>query len=164
VDFFGPIKFFLDNPPSGIISFHVTETKPSLSTKTEEYNMNSIVRKNSTMFPEMPFFPNLRTFMFPDFQTRDLLPVQQDEEGNYVLVADVPGFGKDDLDIRFDNGCVKIKGVVEVGMRKRQVDKVYTLPRNAGVDDAKAVLENGVLTITFPQVETGKTIPIALIE
>ena len=85
---------------------------------------------------------------------------------NEVLVkAEVPGLSKDDLDISISNDVITIKGERKseeesenecyyckestYGSFERQIQ----LPENVASDEAKASLENGILTLTLPKSE-----------
>jgi HSP20 family protein len=80
------------------------------------------------------------------------------EDGGYVVLADLPGFGKEDLDIRFEDGRLTITGAhgtEETGegayrSRSRRVHETVRVPGDVLVEDITASLKNGVLEIHLP--------------
>lgn len=83
--------------------------------------------------------------------------VEETDEG-FVVMADLPGFEKDDLSIRFDDGVLAIHGESEVSeerdtvasRRSRRVDERLAFPASVLEDEISASYHNGVLEITLP--------------
>jgi HSP20 family protein len=79
-------------------------------------------------------------------------------DGGYVAVADLPGFEREDLRIRFEDGVLTIEGVSEVseetpGMSHRQrrtVGERVSIPGHVIEADITATYRNGVLEVTLP--------------
>ncbi|MFC7166328.1 Hsp20/alpha crystallin family protein [Halospeciosus flavus] len=75
----------------------------------------------------------------------------------YTLVADLPGFEKEELDLTVEEGVLRIDAehVVETESthRRRHVHEHVTLPDDALVDDdaVAATYRNGVLEVTIPR-------------
>ncbi|KAK6927039.1 Alpha crystallin/Hsp20 domain [Dillenia turbinata] len=68
----------------------------------------------------------------------------------HVFKADLPGMKKEEVKVEVEEGMVlQISG--ERNFEKG--DKNDKLPENAKVDDVKASMENGVLTVTVPKEE-----------
>jgi HSP20 family protein len=85
------------------------------------------------------------------------LSLETDEEG-YVVLADLPGFEREDLDLRFDDGVLTILGehdVAEEGERgwqhrRRHVSEQLRIPGEVVVEDISASYRNGVLEVHLP--------------
>jgi HSP20 family protein len=87
-------------------------------------------------------------------------------ENELVLLADVPGVGPDDIDVRFENGELTIDGKCaprafgtrplgeeyEVG----DYHRVFTLSNHIDGDRITAQLTQGVLTVRLPKREAVK--------
>jgi HSP20 family protein len=86
--------------------------------------------------------------------------VEETNDG-YVVVADLPGFEKSDLDVRFDDGVLTIHGETELGeeseghsqWRSRRVAEQLSIPGDVVADEITASYHNGVLEITVPTAE-----------
>lgn len=92
-----------------------------------------------------------------------------EEDGAFVVTADLPGLKKDDIDVSIEDNVLTVSG--ERNFEKsegegtfRRVERSYgtfrrsfTLPR--GVDAAKvqASFEDGVLTLSLPKTEVAKS-------
>jgi HSP20 family protein len=106
-----------------------------------------------------PFNALVRDFFAPE--TTSEMRVKFKEAANeYTLLADLPGVGKDEINIEINGADVKISAATKVDeaasekadeWTKRTYAKSFTLP--AEVDDEKAVAlyENGVLRLTLPK-------------
>lgn len=84
------------------------------------------------------------------------LSVESDDEG-YVVLADIPGFEREELDLRFDDGVLTIVGHHETGdeysARTRQVSEQVRIPGSVVADEISATYRNGVLEIHLPATE-----------
>ncbi|WP_424001073.1 Hsp20/alpha crystallin family protein [Haloarcula salina] len=82
----------------------------------------------------------------------------EETDAGFVVMADLPGFEKDDLSIRFDDGVLAIHGESEVSeehdnvasRRSRRVDERLSFPQSVLEDEISASYHNGVLEITLP--------------
>ena len=89
--------------------------------------------------------------------------IGDDEE--YVIVADVPGYSKDDIDVYVADQTLAIDAEqteeMEVSERdfiKRErshesLSRRLSIPRDADTDDISATLEDGVLTVRIRRAE-----------
>jgi HSP20 family protein len=86
-------------------------------------------------------------------------------EGTLTVVADLPGVGKDDVDIRVDDNVLAIKGKSNDSLSAHAIHEEFNLQGyyrqfrlSDEVDQSKisAETKNGVLTITLPKVEKSK--------
>ena len=73
------------------------------------------------------------------------LSVQQDDKA-WTVTLDLPGVGRDELDIQVEGTAVRLKTKAEA---KRQFKAAYELPQEIDVDATKASLESGVLTLVL---------------
>lgn len=87
----------------------------------------------------------------------------------HVFKADVPGLKKEEVKVEVeDDRVLQISGernkeVEDMGDTWHRVERSsgkfvrrFRLPENAKVDQVKAAMENGVLTVTVPKVEVKK--------
>lgn len=121
-----------------------------------------------SLFNEMekPMSP-MRTFdgMFTGIQT-DI----KENETNYELVMNVPGFEKEDIEISTNDGILEVKSEKEETNENKDNDKYiikerssssfkrcFKLPSNVDVKTISAKMDKGVLTLTLPKVEKDDT-------
>ena len=97
---------------------------------------------------------------------RPAIDVREDEEG-YELVADVPGVGKDDVEIRFEDGVLELKGERPDGgdeearwfRRERQAGtfvRRIAFRDEIDVDAIDATVRDGVLRVRLPKAAGSK--------
>lgn len=88
--------------------------------------------------------------------------VEQDDE--FVVTADLPGFDRDDVDIRVTENRVHIEADhrdesaeeedgrhIRHERRHRTVERSMTLPKEVDATEAEATMRHGVLTVTLPK-------------
>lgn len=83
----------------------------------------------------------------PKAYSRSYIPSDgfwKDEEGNYVISFNVPGYGKEDVSAKILNGVLNIK-IAE----KKTLS--YRLPKEYDVYATKISVDKGVLTIKVPR-------------
>src|ERR671914_2363046 len=90
------------------------------------------------------------------------------QRDNIVLKASVPGVNPEDIDVSIENDVLSIKGYTKEEreqqegnylMRERRSGSFYRalrLPDTVDSDKAQPHYENGVLSITFPRLESKK--------
>jgi HSP20 family protein len=95
-----------------------------------------------------------------------------DRDDQVVVEAELPGVGKDDLDISLSDNTVTIKAstrkeeVADEGDYHRReisagfLSRTVTLPANVEGDKAKAEFQNGMLTLTLPKAAQAKRVNI----
>lgn len=87
----------------------------------------------------------------------------QEQDGEYSLVVDLPGFERDELDIRYDDGMLSLSGRHEDDTGTREFDESVWIPQPVVADEITAKYRNGVLTVTMPVDESrdsGRRIPV----
>ncbi|MCK9295075.1 MAG: Hsp20/alpha crystallin family protein [Desulfobulbaceae bacterium] len=77
-----------------------------------------------------------------------------------LLVADLPGVGKEDLSINLENNTLTIEAAFSAGFsgtcQRREFDaadyrRVFTLPKGIDVEKTAAEFSNGVLSLHLPK-------------
>ncbi len=98
----------------------------------------------------------------------------EDSEKEFRLKAEMPGFKKEDIEIRVQEDGVEISGLA--GWKYSEKEKDYLckeracksfyryveLPENIKVDDAEAEILDGVLEVTLPKIQPKKTRKLAV--
>ncbi|WP_324661686.1 Hsp20/alpha crystallin family protein [Haloarcula sediminis] len=78
--------------------------------------------------------------------------VEETDDG-FVVLADLPGFDRDDLSVRLHGDYLHLSGEHEVGdgmsYRSRRVDERIALPSHTDPDAVTASYHNGVLEVRF---------------
>jgi HSP20 family protein len=73
---------------------------------------------------------------------------------SYLVMADVPGFERDEIDLRFANGRLFITAVHEDGdeesFRSRRMEESVMVSDDVLVDEITATYRNGVLEVELP--------------
>ena len=131
----------------------------------EETNMRAIVRhtrpRNASLWNDMDrlfnnFFEDLPQDGF--YATR--VDVREDE-GRYLLEAEIPGFSEKDVDVKVDDNLLTISSVnVEnsgktearylVRERKiREFSRSFVLPKDVDNEKISGSFSNGILTLTM---------------
>ena len=96
---------------------------------------------------------------------------QQDE--NVVVVAELPGVRKSDMDIQVKNNRVRISGKRTVeyedgaSLHRRErvsgaFDRTIAVPMEIEADEVKAEFRDGVLTVCLPRAERDKPRSVAI--
>ena len=74
-------------------------------------------------------------------------------DDGFVVLADLPGFDRDELSIRLHDDELHLSGEAGVGdgasYRSRRVSEHITLPSHVNPDDVTASYHNGVLEVQF---------------
>jgi HSP20 family protein len=109
-------------------------------------------------------FPTEDLFVFPDFpEVRTPAVDLEDNEKDFVLKAEMPGFKKDDIEINVQEDGIEISGMSgwkydkeeESYICKERACKSFyryvELPEEIKVDNVNANLSDGVLEITLPK-------------
>ncbi len=88
------------------------------------------------------------------------VPIEMKEiDGKLEVCAEVPGFTAADLKVSVEPRRITLKGETErtekeklyTEMRSNRVFRTFDLPYRVDADKARAVIKNGVLTLTVPK-------------
>jgi HSP20 family protein len=103
------------------------------------------------------------------------VPVDVEDRGDgYVVTADLPGYEKEDIDVRLSGNTLTVSASRETESSEedgefvrrerssRSVSRSVRLPERPTDGDTEATYDNGVLTVTLPKAEGagGDSIPI----
>lgn len=97
----------------------------------------------------------------------------KEENNNYEVEMDLPGFKKEDVKVELDNGYLTVSAVKESDKENTTTEGIYLRrERYTGAcarslyvgneikqDDIKAKFENGTLSLKIPKIDETKTIP-----
>jgi HSP20 family protein len=77
---------------------------------------------------------------------------------NYTLEVALPGYTKDDIDIKVDNKLLSISfsAAKETDKWKQNFDKKFKVNDELDLSNIKASFANGILTVLIPKVEKAK--------
>lgn len=85
----------------------------------------------------------------------------QEDDTNYYVATDLPGFRKEDVQVSVENGVLSIEATRgqkdDDTASKSTHRRSLTLPDGIRSDQVGAHLENGVLLVTLPKGENEKT-------
>ena len=90
----------------------------------------------------------------PEQGTNDAALTLEENDDGYVVLADLPGFEREEIDLTFDDGILSIRGTHEVAddeeYRQRTVSESVRVPGDVAVDEITATYRNGVLEVSLP--------------
>ena len=89
----------------------------------------------------------------------------EDHEGELIVTADLPGYEKEDLDVKLSEDLLKIEAnreehqeekgdegeYIRQERRQRSMSRSVRLPEPVNEDEVDARYKNGVLTVTLPK-------------
>jgi HSP20 family protein len=140
--------------------------------------MELMRRTNRPTWPTAPF--DLDRWMDPFFNrlwpdrgrwpTEEYIPRVdiREEDGKYILTAELPGMKKDDISVSVDQGQVTISGKKEAEHEEKErnyylketsygsFSRSFRLPEAVDESKAEAKYENGVLEVVLPQKEAAE--------
>ena len=133
--------------------------------------MMIVPRKNFDLFDDFfedPFFHREeRNHPMPMMKT-DI----RENEKNYIVDVDLPGFNKEDIKIDVEDGYLNIKASMNENKDDEEKGKFIRRERFVGEcsrsfyvgedvesEDVKATFKNGILTLEIPKVEKEKKLP-----
>lgn len=80
-----------------------------------------------------------------------------EREDEFIFTADLPGFEKDEIDLRVDGDVLVLTAsheeTDESTARSRSIDERISLPREVEEDEISATYRNGVLEVHLPIAE-----------
>jgi len=92
----------------------------------------------------------------------------QETENAYILQMELPGLGKEDLEITLENNVLRISGERKIERdvdrdNYHRIERVYgtfsrsfVLPSRVDPDGVDARVENGILTVAIPKAEEAR--------
>lgn len=87
----------------------------------------------------------------------------EDREADYLLVADLPGVKRDDIDIRVEDGELRLRATrnapADTGV-KTCYQRRLRLPDHVQTDAISAAYEDGVLSLTVPKTPQAKPVRV----
>ena len=110
-----------------------------------------------------PFFPrSMRTF-FSSLNRREPSFDIQDRGDKFVVTAELPGFGKDDVEVRVNPNSLELKAEKKTDDEKKEKDatetrksysyfhRYLTLPEGVMTEKVEGTMKNGVLELKLPK-------------
>ncbi|GFZ19835.1 HSP20-like chaperones superfamily protein [Actinidia rufa] len=133
------------------------------------------IRRGSVFDPiSLDVWDPFRNFQFPELSRENTAFVStrvdwKETPEAHVFKADLPGLKKEEVKVEIeDDRVLQIRGERNVEKEEKndtwhrverssgQFMRRFRLPENAKVDELKASMENGVLTVTVPKEEVKK--------
>jgi HSP20 family protein len=150
-----------------------TRAGETLPTPGDLHPLSNLRREVDRLFEDFPFGPWRRSSVF------DVAPFWRGElslakapavdvaekEKEYEIPAELPGMGEKDIDVKFANGMLTIKGEKKEEKEEKRKDyhlserrfgsfqRSFTVPEDVDVDKIDASFKNGVLTVVLPKSE-----------
>ncbi len=126
-------------------------------------SFNGMDRFFDRSFWDSDFWPG----MIPSSTNGNNFPVDVYGDGeSYFLVAELPGVKKENLDLKLENAVLSIGAKRETGEGENaeafSMTRAVTVGDDINPDEVIAKLENGILTVTLPKVESRKPKSIAI--
>jgi hypothetical protein len=121
------------------------------------------------MLPSRIFFDNFLDDMEHEIEPKKLSKMMKcdiyEEDGMYHVVADVPGFKKEDIHVEYENGYLKIVATHNEDERNHKkymrrerfttsrCERSFYLGEGLKEDEIKAEFKNGILKVSIPMIE-----------
>ncbi|MFK8004523.1 MAG: Hsp20/alpha crystallin family protein [Polyangiales bacterium] len=88
----------------------------------------------------------------PLIERRVVPPIDvYENEDEFVLIADVPGLGEDNLELAFEKDVLSIQGRAELFGAAMQYKRAIAIPETVNSQAIDASLEHGVLRVRLPK-------------
>lgn len=145
------MKFLIKKSPDGFI-------------KSVNDEISSILNRNfDSLFPEYIYNEDI------DCDSKFAMPVElHEKDGEYTVRAELPGIKKENLDIDIDKNHITInakkeeekkedtKSYRKSEFRYGEFSRTVYFPLDIDIDKTNAKLEDGILTIHAPKIESEK--------
>ena len=112
-----------------------------------------------------PLFPGSVRSFWGEFVGKEPSIDLQDRGDHYVLTAELPGFEKDDVEVRISSGGLELKGErktdkesksregTQLQSTRSYVQRYLTLPEEVVSEKVGGTMKNGVLELKLPKKE-----------
>lgn len=113
------------------------------------------------------FFDDIPT-VYKDYPTVPKVDIE-DKKDHYEIVADMPGFAKDQIHISYENGVLTLEARKEEQQENKDDERHFLRKERSSYgfrrqftvqgireEDIKASLKDGVLTVSLPKVDQKK--------
>jgi HSP20 family protein len=138
--------------------------KNNKSRKHENNDSTALALPNgalSTVFDNL-FEPFFRTpFAWPEFGIQEPALDLQDRGKDYSLTVQLPGYSKDDVEVRVNSNSVELKAERNSETKSKSGDKLQnsyslfhryiSLPDQIVADKADGTMKNGILELKLPK-------------
>lgn len=92
----------------------------------------------------------------------------REDADSYHIDAEVPGFRKSDIHLTYEKGILTLSGEKKADEKegdnrtwyRARFSRSLRLPESINVDDIKAKVEDGILTVDLPKTEVMKAVEI----
>ena len=114
-----------------------------------------------------PLFPrSMRSFSY--LNTREPSFDIQDRGDKFIVTAELPGFGKDDVEVRVNPTSLELKAEKKTDEERKEADgtqnmrsysyfhRYLTLPESVVTEKVEGTMKNGVLELKLPKKEGPK--------
>ena len=81
----------------------------------------------------------------------------KETDDNYALSFTLPGFKKEDIDIKIENNNLVISSQVEEDEYKESFENSYIIPEDVDMEKIDASMGDGILTVTVGKYKLPKT-------
>lgn len=136
--------------------------------------MNTLLLNNrmSSLLPSGGFWDDIYDSMLDWGSLRTLSPRMKvtEDEKQFVLSAELPGFTSEDVDLSYENSILtleaerkeeKKENVVFDERRLASFSREFLI-ENVDVDKAEAKMKNGILSIVLPKIKGAKSTKIKI--
>lgn len=111
-----------------------------------------------------PFMPSFSSLMsWEDQNSRPAIDLFEDE-ANYFVQAELPGFDKKEIEVELERNRLTLKGARKVNAKEDSSEVTFqrsiSIPETVEAEKVSAKYENGVLTVTIPKAEAVKPLRI----
>ena len=125
----------------------------------DDFNLSSWHRPSRSMFDAEPFWRGESGF------AKALAVDIAERDKDFEVTAELPGMDEKDIDVKFADGVLTIKGEKKEETEEKQKDyyrsersfgsfqRVFRVPDGVAADKIEANFKNGVLTVILPKSE-----------
>ena len=115
-----------------------------------------------------PLFPRSMRSFISDLNRREPSFDIQDRGDKFIVTAELPGFGKDDVEVRVNPNSLEVKAEKKTDDERKEADgtqsrksysyfhRYLTLPEGVMTEKVEGTMKNGVLELKLPKKEGRK--------